>query len=178
MRSHLRRRVAAYTSPVTDAGQLTRRLRSTWRLLLKELSAFGIVGAFCFLLDIGLFQLFYGGLHIGPVLAKLFSTLISMTVAYFGHRHWSFSHRARTGLRREYVLFTLVNGITLLMGLAIVWFVHGPLGQDSALVLQAANVGSIALGTLLRFVCYRRWVFPARDVWPVASPPERLHQTA
>ena len=179
-----RRRVpaAAYTSPVTDAGQLTRRLRSTWGLLLKELSAFGIVGAFCFFLDIGLFQLFYGGLHIGPVLAKLFSTLISMTVAYFRHPHWSFSHRARTGLRREYLLFALVNGVTLLMGLGIVWFVHGPLGQDSALVLQAANIASIALGTAVRYVCYRMWVFPAHGSYPELEAHEArdaaLRQTA
>jgi len=133
----------------------------TWGLLIKELGAFGIVGAFCFLLDIGLFQLFYGVLSLGPVLAKLLSTLLSMTVAYFGHRHWSFAHRARTGLRREYLLFAVVNGVTLLMGLAIVWFVHGPLGHDSALVLQAANIASIVLGTAVRYVCYRFWVFPA-----------------
>jgi putative flippase GtrA len=151
---------------VTDGSQLTRRLRSTWGVLLKELGAFGVVGAFCFVLDIALFQLFYGGLHIGPVLAKLLSTLVSMTVAYFGHRHWSFSHRARTGLRREYMLFAVVNGVTLLIGLAIVWFVHGPLGQDSALVLQAANIASIALGTAIRYVSYRRWVFPAHAPGP------------
>jgi putative flippase GtrA len=48
------------------------------------------------------------------------------------------------------------------LGLAIVWLVRYPLGQESALVLQAANVFSIALGTVIRFLTYRRWVFPAR----------------
>ena len=37
--------------------------------------------------------------------SKLLATLVSMTVAYVAHRYWSFSHRARTGLRREYLLF-------------------------------------------------------------------------
>jgi putative flippase GtrA len=134
------------------------------------MSAFGVVGATCFFLDIALFQLFYAVLHIDPVLAKLLSTLVSMTAAYFGHRHWSFSHRARTGLRREYLLFTIVNVVTLTMSLAVVWFVHGPLGQDSALVLQAANVASIGLGTVIRFVSYRLWVFPGH-----APGPEREH---
>jgi putative flippase GtrA len=135
------------------------RLSRTWRLLVKEISAFGVVGAVCFVLDVGLFQLLYVHLGVDAVLAKLCSTLISTTAAYFGHRHWSFSHRARTGLRREYALFVAINGITLLLGLFIVWLVRYPLGQDSALVLQLANIGSIALGTLLRFLAYRRWVF-------------------
>jgi putative flippase GtrA len=139
------------------------RIARTWRLLLKEISAFGVVGAACFVLDVGLFQVLYVHVGVDAVVAKLLSTLVSTTAAYFGHRHWSFSHRARTGLRREYALFVAINGITLVLGLVIVWFVRYPLGQESALVLQLANIGSIALGTVLRFLAYRRWVFLAPD---------------
>jgi putative flippase GtrA len=142
---------------------LTRRLSGTWRLLVKELSAFGVVGAICFVIDIGLFQLFYDVVELGAVVAKLLSSCVSITVAYIGHRYWSFSHRARTGVRREYLIFTLINGLTLGLGLATVAVVRYPLGQESALVLQAANIASIAVGTVIRFVTYRRWVFPAHD---------------
>ena len=140
-----------------------RRAGTTWRLLLKELSAFGVVGSACFVLDLGLFQLLYAHLGVGAVTAKFLSTVVSMTVAYFAHRHWSFSHRARTGLRREYSLFVVVNGLTLALGLALVALVRYPLGQESALVLQVTNVASTALGTLIRFLSYRRWVFVAAD---------------
>ena len=139
------------------------RFARTWRLLLKEISAFGVVGAVCFVLDIGLFQLLYVHLGVDAVIAKLCSTVVAVTASYFGNRHWSFSHRARTGLRREYTLFVAINGVTLLLGLFIVWLVRYPLGQEGALVLQLANVGSIAVGTVLRFLSYRRWVFPATD---------------
>lgn len=135
--------------------------RQAWRLLLKELSAFGVVGAFCFVLDLGLFQLLYASAGMGAVSSKLVSTVVSMTVAFLGHRFWSFSHRARTGVRREYTLFAVINGTTLGLGLAIVAFVRYPLGQEHALVLQAANVVSIAVGTVIRYLAYRRWVFPA-----------------
>jgi putative flippase GtrA len=64
-------------------------------------------------------------------------------------------------VRREYLLFALINAVTLLLGLAVVAFVRYPLDQEHALVLQAANVASIALGTGIRFLSYRRWVFPA-----------------
>lgn len=138
-------------------------LQGTWRLLAKEISAFGVVGIACFLLDIGLFQLCYSVLGTGAVTAKLLSTLVSMTVAYFAHRYWSFSHRARTSVRREYVLFTVINGAALLLGMAVVAIVRYPLGQDSALVLQAANIASIVLSTVLRYLAYRTWVFPAHE---------------
>jgi putative flippase GtrA len=142
---------------------LTRRLSGTWRLLVKELSAFGVVGTICFIIDIGLFQLFYDVVELGAVVAKLLASCVSITVAYIGHRYWSFSHRARTGVRREYLIFTVINVVTLGLGLAVVAFVRYPLGQESALILQLANIGSIAAGTVIRFLAYRRWVFPAHD---------------
>jgi putative flippase GtrA len=148
---------------VPRVDTLLHRLDVTWRTLLKELSAFGVVGAVCFVLDLALFQLLYAHVGVGAVTSKLISTVISMTVAYLGHRYWSFSHRARTGVRREYLLFVVINGVTLLLGLAIVAFVRYPLGQESALVLQIANVLSTVLGTLIRYLSYRRWVFPAHD---------------
>ena len=148
-------------------ASLGRRVGTTGQLLVRELGAFGVVGAVCFLVDLGLFWVLYTGAGLPAVTAKLVSTLVAMTLAYLGHRHWSFSHRARTGVRREYLLFALVNGATLLQGLAVVWFVRHPLGQESALVLQAANVGSIAVGTVIRFLAYRTWVFPA----PAAPSP-------
>lgn len=144
-----------------------------WWALVRELSAFGIVGAVCFVIDIGLFQLFYAHLGWGAVTSRLVSTLISMTVAYVAHRYWSFSHRARTGVGREYVLFAVINGVTLLLSLAIVAVVRYPLGQDSALVLQMANTGSIVLGTVIRYLSYRRWVFPAVEPGMIERRQER-----
>jgi putative flippase GtrA len=148
---------------VSWLGALRAAMSDTARLLVKELSAFGIVGAVCFVVDVALFQLLYAHVGVGAVTAKGLATIVSMTLAYFAHRHWSFSHRARTGLRREYLLFALVNGATLLLTVGIVAFVRYPLGQESALVLQLANVIGIAAGTVIRYLSYRRWVFPAPE---------------
>ena len=151
---------------------MTGRLRGTWRLLLKEVSAFGVVGIACFLVDIGLFQVLYGVVGTGAVTAKVLSTLISMTMAYFAHRYWSFSHRARTEVRREYILFAVINGAALLLGAAVVAVVRYPLGQDSSVVLQTANVTAIVLSTVLRYLAYRRWVFPAHAAVEEPVPAE------
>lgn len=155
---------------MTEGPDATPRTLSRRRLLIKELSAFGSVGATCFLIDIGLFQLLYAHLGWGAVSAKLGSTLVSMTAAYLGHRYWSFSHRARTGVRREYTLFAVINGGTLLLGVAIVAGVRYGLNQDGALVMQAANIGSIVVGTAIRYLTYRRWVFPAQEPQPARLP--------
>jgi putative flippase GtrA len=138
---------------------------------VRELGTFGAVGGACFVLDVALFQVLYAVAGTDAVAAKLVATLVSMTAAYLGHRFWSFAHRSPTaGYRGQYVRFALVNGVTLLLGLAVVAVVRHPLGQTSALVLQAANIGSIVLGTAIRYLAYRHWVFPAAPPSP-ASPP-------
>jgi putative flippase GtrA len=152
---------APSAAPYTRRVPLVSRLRSRWREALREVGAFGVVGVVCFFVDVGVFQLLYAHLGVGAVTAKVVATLVGMTLAYFGHRHWSFSHRARTGVRREYLLFAVINGSTLVLGAAIVALVRYPLGQDDAVVLQAANIGSIVLSTVVRYLAYRRWVFPA-----------------
>jgi putative flippase GtrA len=154
--------------PVEDSGH---RLRDTWRALARELSAFGVVGAVCFVLDVALFQLLYAAVGVGAVPAKVVATVASMTVAFVGHRYWSFAHRSRNAPGRQYVRFAVINGVTLGLGVGIVAFVHHGLGQDGALALQAANVTGIAIGTAIRYLSYRRWVFPAvQPARPAVAP--------
>jgi putative flippase GtrA len=138
------------------------RFGGTWRVLVRELGGFGVVGAVCFVLDLALFQVLYVSVGLGAVTAKLIATLVSMTVAFLGHRYWSFAHRQRTSLRQGYLRFAGINAATLGLGLAIVATVRYPLGQESVLALQLANIGAIAAGTAVRWLAYRRWVFPAR----------------
>jgi putative flippase GtrA len=136
------------------------RMGVTPKLLLKELGAFGVVGGLAFVIDVVLFQTLYSN-GLGAVTAKAISTVVSMTVAYIGNRYWSFSHRSTTSVRRELVFFVLINGFTGLLNLGIVAFVRYALHQDSATVLQAANVFGIGVGTVIRYGSYRKWVFPA-----------------
>jgi putative flippase GtrA len=144
------------------------------RRRLKELGAFGVVGGFAFVVDIGLFQLLYGHFGVGAVTAKTLATLVSMSVAFLGHRNWAFAHRDKTTVRRSFALFTVINVCTLVLGAAIIWFVRYPLDQERLLVIQAANIASIGLNSVLRYLAYRRWVFPAvpdSDAGTPSAPP-------
>jgi putative flippase GtrA len=132
-------------------------LRNSWRVLLKELSAFGAVGAVAFVIDLGLFALLSS--H-GAVKATIVSTVVSTTFAYFGNRYLSFSHRARTSIGRETVSFFGINLITLVFSAAcIAVTVYGLHYSHTSATVFAVKVVSIGLGTIFRFWAYKRFVF-------------------
>lgn len=138
---------------------LIEHVRTSWRLLVKELAAFGFIGGISFVIDIGIFNLLQ--IHgAGPITAKIVSTVVATTFAYFGNRHLSFSHRARTGLGREAAFFFLINGITLVGSLAALGFFAYPLHYKfDKFVMNIVNLVTIALGTVVRFDAYKRFVF-------------------
>ena len=132
-------------------------LRSSWRILLKELTAFGLVGALAFAIDIGLFTWLAPG---GALKAKFISTVVSTTFAYFGNRHLSFSHRARTGIGRETGFFFAINFVTLVVSeLILALFVYPLHYAHGSRTVFVVNLLTIALGTVFRFWAYKRFVF-------------------
>lgn len=138
---------------------LADRLRGPWRIIAKEIAAFGMVGAISFVIDIGLFNLLLhaGG---GPITAKIVSTAVATTFAYFGNRHLSFSHRARTSLGREATYFFAINLVTLVGSLVVLAFFAYPLHYKfDKFVMNVVNLATIALGTIVRFDAYKRFVF-------------------
>lgn len=141
------------------------RVRDSVSMLLREIAKFGIVGSCAFIIDVGLFNILMfgpGPLNDKPLTAKAVSVIAATTFAYFGNRFWTFRHRGRTHMGREYVLFFALNGIAMLIALSCLWFSHYALGLDSPIADNiSANVIGLSLGTLFRFWSYRKWVFPA-----------------
>ncbi len=146
-----------------------RSLYSRVQQLVHEVAKFGVVGLVAFVVDIGLFNVLRG-IDLGgplagkPLTAKVVSVMVATTVAYFGNRYWTFQHRARTSMRREYVLFFVLNGVGLLIAVGCLWFSHYALGFTSLLADNiSANFVGLGLGTLFRFWSYRKWVFPEAE---------------
>jgi len=134
--------------------------------LVRELMKFGVVGTCAYVIDVGTFNVLrYGAgeglLHDKPLTAKTISVVLATTFAYFGNRHWTFRHRDRSGLGREYTLFFLLNGVGLLIALTCLFLSHYVLGLQGPLAdnISANGVG-LVLGTTFRFWSYRKWVFP------------------
>ena len=132
-------------------------LRTSWRLLLKEVAAFGLIGAMAFVIDVGLFT--WLAPH-GALKAKAVSTAVSTTFAYFGNRHLSFSHRARTSIGRETSFFFGINLVTLIFSeLVLALFVYGFHFGHASTTILVVNLVTIGIGTLFRFWAYKRFVF-------------------
>lgn len=131
-------------------------------MLLHEAAKFGIVGLINAVVDIGLFNLLRVTVLDGhPLTAKAISMSVATTSAYFMNRHWSFKHRERSKVRREFALFFLINGFALLIAEGCLAFSHYVLDLRSVAADNiAANVIGLGLGTLFRFWAYRRHVWP------------------
>jgi putative flippase GtrA len=125
-----------------------------------------MVGALALVVDIGGYNaLVHLGRHAWmddqPLLAKALAVAASTTVAYFGNRFWTYRHRPRGRLAREYALFVVLSAIGLSIALACLAVSRYVLGLSSAVADNiAANVVGLALGSLFRFLSYRRYVFP------------------
>lgn len=144
--------------PDTSAPvSLWRTLRSTSRILIKEIGAFGLIGIIGLAIDLGIFT--WLSPH-GALKAKIISTLVAMVFSYLGNRYLSFSHRARSGIARETAFFFGINLIVLVFSLLIIALFVYPLHYGHAsLMVKVVNFGTIGLGTIFRFWSYKRFVF-------------------
>lgn len=147
------------------------RLYRRFQHLVHELGKFGIVGAVAYGIDS---VLLIGLLELGSneYLAKIIAATIAASAAFVGNRFWTWRHRARSNLAREYSLYFIFNAVGLGIALACLG-INDILGRawpqifDTTLAIWvAANVVGLVAGSLFRFWTYRRFVFPP------ASPPE------
>jgi putative flippase GtrA len=137
------------------------------RRLLHEMLKFGAVGSVAYVVDVAVFNalrleggLWSGPLSDKPVTCKVISVLVATAVSFAGNRHWTWRHRARRGIHREFLLFVMLNGVGMLIAVACLAVSHHLLGFTSALADNvAANVVGLVLGSVFRFWAYRRWVF-------------------
>lgn len=150
--------------PTRKTG-LIRGLLDRFGHLVHELGKFGAVGAISFVVDFVAFNVALAK-GVEPLAAKTLSTVVAATVAFVGNRFWTWRHRERSGLAREYALYFFFNAVGLAIGLACLAASHYGLGglwpgpfQSKIADNISANIVGTALGTLFRFWSYRRFVF-------------------
>jgi len=126
----------------------------------QELAKFGSVGAVAYVVDLGIFNLFRIGLNTSPITAKIISVAVATIVAWIGNRIWTFRDRRTASRSREFGGFALVNIGGLIIGVLCLWISHYVLGFTSPLADNiSGNIIGLGLGTLFRYIAYRKWVF-------------------
>ncbi|MEP6463971.1 MAG: GtrA family protein [Frankiaceae bacterium] len=158
-----------------------RALDSRFRAVLHEVAKFGVVGFLNFALDVALFNLLrVSVLQNKPITAGVLSTTVAATSSYFMNRHWTWRHRARTGLRRELPLFLVLSGVGLGISTGCLALSHYALGLHTLLADNVAKNGvGLLLGMAWRFWSFKRWVFlvPPANSDP-ANPDAELAELA
>lgn len=157
--------------PVPDTA--TPRRLSGHRLSGQALR-FLVVGGVATVVDIGLFNVLHFGMGVGPLSAKVASTVVAGVVAFVGNREFSFGDQRGRSVRRQAVAFAAVSAAALLLTLLPLAVARYGLGLTGAVSLNAAaNVVGLALATAFRFYGCRRWVFPPAVVEPLADAAPR-----
>jgi putative flippase GtrA len=138
-------------------------LRKLFRLR-TEIGKFFGVGLMAYLVAVGGFNLLVhldsAPLKSKPLTASILSGALSILVAYFGNRHWTWKERQRSGASREITLFFIINLISLSFTVICLAISRYILGFDSAVADNiSANIIGVGIGTLFRFWSYRTIVF-------------------
>jgi putative flippase GtrA len=151
------------------------RLYARFRELVHELGRFGIVGGIAWIVDTALLAVLVTVVE--SLTAKTLATAVAASVAFVGNRFWTWRHRARSGLAREYLLYFLLNGVGLAISLGVLAATHYGLGAVWPVFatpladVVSANVVGLAAGTVFRFWSYRQYVFRHPEA-PEAPPAE------
>ncbi|MBE1606294.1 GtrA family protein [Actinopolymorpha pittospori] len=154
------------------------RLWGRFEAALAELAKFGTVGAAAAVVDILGSNLLRFGLDLGPLTSKTISVAVAASLAFLGNRFWTWRHRARTNLAREYLLYFALNAVGLLIALLVVGFTFYVLRLQGPLAYNiSGNVVGLGLGTLFRFWSYQKWVFLPPELPPVDPATGLPHPT-
>ena len=144
------------------------------RLLTREVLTFLAVGCTGYVVDVTAFNLLrsihpFAGLD--PSVARTLAVAVAMCVTYVGNRSLTWRHHTSGNRRREVGLFVLFNIVGFGFSIVTLVLFHDVLGLTSRLADNvSSNVVGLALGTVFRYVTYKRFVFatPSTDV---PSPP-------
>ncbi len=146
------------------------RLRALAARLWREVAAFGLVGALAFVVDMGGYNLLVFGLpgpgdgpmHGIPGRASVTATAIATLFSWVGNRYLTYRDQRRDKAHHELMLFLLFNAIALVITFACLYLSRYALDQHSQLADNVARFVGIGLGTVFRFLTYRRWVFAGK----------------
>jgi len=147
----------------------------TRRFLTREVLTFLLVGGVGYIVDVAAFNVLRSMTPLSaldPSVARTAAVVVvvAMCVTYAGNRTLTWRGYASANRRREVGLFVVFNIIGFGFSAVTLALSHDVLGLTSRLADNvSANVIGIALGTVFRYLTYKRFVFAAT---PAASEPD------
>jgi putative flippase GtrA len=101
----------------------------------------------------------------GELKANVIATVVATITSFLMNRHWTYRHRPKSAVHREFALFLIFNAAGLAIELAVMGITKYWLGLTAIVAVTIAKIFGMGLGTIFRFMTYRRFVFaPAQPV--------------
>jgi putative flippase GtrA len=137
--------------------------RAWRRLTSREVVTFLVVGGTGYVVDVATFNVL---LSVGPladrdpVFARVVAVCVAMVVTYLGNRYWTWRGQGSEAIARKVTLFVFFNVIGMGISVACLFTSHHLLGLTSRLADNVSvNVVGLLLGTVFRYLTYKRYVF-------------------
>ena len=129
-------------------------------LLTREVLTFGAVSVGTTLMDFAVFNLLISTTALTPVASNTISYSAGVVVSYLLNKHLTFRDGGRDNRGHEMALFLIINVVGLALNNGAIALVAREFGR-STLILDAGKLVA-GIGTwVLKFVMFKRWVYPA-----------------
>jgi putative flippase GtrA len=121
---------------------------------------FGVVSVGTTLMDFAVFNLLISVTALSPVTANTISYSVGVVVSYLLNKRLTFREGGRDNRGHEMGLFLVINIVGLALNNGAIALVAREFGR-STVVLDAAKLAAGAGTWVLKFVTFKRWVYPA-----------------
>jgi putative flippase GtrA len=129
-------------------------------LLTREVLTFGAVSVGTTLMDFAIFNLLISTTHMTPVTSNTISYSAGVVISYLLNKRLTFRDGGRDNRGHEMGLFLIINIVGLVFNNGAIALVAREFGQ-STLVLDAGKLAAGIATWVLKFVTFKRWVYPA-----------------
>jgi putative flippase GtrA len=144
------------------------------RLLTREVLTFLAVGGAGYVVDVTTFNVLRSTApweHLDPSAARTVAVAAAMVVTYLGNRSLTWRDTSSGDRRREVLLFLLFNVIGFGFSVTTLAISHDVMGLTSRAADNiSANVIGLLLGTVFRYLTYKRFVFGPSGTTSVQVP--------
>lgn len=131
----------------------------------RQIVSFAFVGGLGFVVQMVLFNILSftvfedPSIPLGTLWANAIAIAAAIVTNWVGNRLLTFRDSRREDTVREAVEFVLVSLLGSVIGLATLYVSHYLMHLTSALADNSANIVGLVLGSAVRFVLYRVWVY-------------------
>ena len=116
--------------------------------LLAQIMKFGVVGIIATIIDFGVMNILYYGLHQDILVANTSGFIISLIFNYLASMKYVFAHKEGMSRKREFVIFVVLSVIGLLLNDGIVLALKSGVGLEA----NIAKICATALVMVYNFV--------------------------